>query len=229
MRFLFFLLLVVNMAFAAHQWLNETRSGAEDPAKREINRDALKILSVTDATSAAKTVAKVSNAKQLVESLSGAACIEMSGVRPADAARAQQAFAAMNLSDRIMERKVEEASRYWVFIPAAKDRKTVDATVAALKKQNIKDVSLVADNTISLGVFSSDDAASRYLAEVRAKGVKDAEKGPRSSQVREYVFTVREPDTNLVARLTLMQSEYMGSVLKAAPCVAEKALGQSDR
>ena len=229
MRFLFFLLLVVNMAFAAHQWLNETRSGAEDPAKREINRDALKILSVTDATSAAKTVAKVSTAKQLVESLSGAACIEMSGVRPADAARAQQAFAAMNLSDRIMERKVEEASRYWVFIPAAKDRKTVDATVAALKKQNIKDVSLVADNTISLGVFSSDDAASRYLAEVRAKGVKDAEKGPRSSQVREYVFTVREPDTNLVARLTLMQSEYMGSVLKAAPCVAEKALGQSDR
>ena len=224
MRFLFFLLLVVNVAFAAHQWLNERRSGAEDPAKREINRDALKILSVTDATSAAKTVAKVSNAKQLVESLTGAACIEMSGVRPADAARAQQAFAAMNLSDRIMERKVEEASRYWVFIPAAKDRKTVDTTVAALKKQSIKDVSLLADNSISLGVFSSDDAASRYLAEVRAKGVKDAEKGPRSSQVREYIFTVREPDTNLVARLTLMQSEYTGSVLKAAPCAVEKVL-----
>ena len=226
MRFLFFLLLVVNVAFAAHQWLSATRSDAEDPARREINREALKILSVTDASSAAKTAAKVSSAKQFAESLSNAACIEMSGVRPADAARAQQAFAAMNLADRLSERKVEEASRYWVFIPAAKDRKTVDATVANLKKQNIKDVSLLADNSISLGVFSSDDAASRYLAEVRGKGIKSAEKGPRSSQIKEYVFTVREPDTNVVARLSLMQAEYEGSALKAVACIAEKALAQ---
>ncbi len=226
MRFLFFLLLVINAAFAAHQWLSTSRSGAEDPAKREINREALKLLSVTDASSAAKTVAKVSSAKQFAESLSSAACIEFGGVRPADAARAQQAFAAMNLADRLSERKVEEASRYWVFIPAAKDRKTVDTTIANLKKQNIKDVSLLADNSISLGVFSSDDAASRYLSEVRGKGVKGAEKGPRSSQVKEYVFTVHEPDTNLVARLSLMQAEYEGSALKAVTCIAEKPLAQ---
>jgi hypothetical protein len=222
MRFLFFLLLVVNAAFAAHIWLTETRAG-EDPSKREINREALKIVSVANAESAARTAARVIAAKQFAEGLSSTACIEMNGVRPADVPRAQQAFAAMNLAYKLDERKVEEVSRYWVFMPAARDRKTADATVANLRKQGIKDFSLLADNAISLGVFSSDEAASRYLAEVQGKGVKGAEKGPRSSQVKEYVFTVREPDTSLVARLTLMQAEFEGSALKAVTCPADQA------
>ena len=225
MRFLFFLLLVVNAAFAAHIWLTETRAG-EDPSKREINRDALKTVSVASAESAAKAAARVIAAKQLAESLSSsAACIEMNGVRPADVARAQQAFAAMNLPYKLDERKVEEVSRYWVFMPAARDRKTADITMANLRKQGLKDFSLLADNAISLGVFSSDEAASRYLAEVQGKGVKGAEKGPRSAQVKEHVLTVREPDTSLVARLTLMQTEFEGSALKAVTCPAEQAAG----
>jgi hypothetical protein len=224
MRFLFFLLLVVNVAFAAHIWLNETRAG-EDPSKREINREVLKIVSVANAESAARAVARVTAAKQLAESLSSAACIELNGVRPVDVLRAQQAFAAMNLPYKLDERKIEEVSRYWVFMPAARDRKAADATVANLRKQGVRDFSLLADNAISLGVFSSDDAAGRYLAEVQAKGIKGAEKGPRSAQVKEHVFTLREPDTSLVARLTLMQPEFEGSALKAVTCPAEPAAG----
>jgi hypothetical protein len=222
MRFLFFLLLVANAAFAAHIWLTETRAG-EDPSKREINREALKIVSVANAESAVRTAARVIAAKQLAERLSSAACIELNGVRPADVPRAQQAFAGMNLAYKLDERKLEEISRYWVFMPAARDRKTADATMTSLRKQGIKDFSLLADNAISLGVFSSDEAASRYLAEVQGKGVKGADKGPRSSQAKEYAFTVREPDTSLVARLTLMQAEFEGSALKAVTCPADHA------
>ena len=221
MRFFFFLLLVINLSFGAYLWMTESQSRAEDPGKREINREALKIVSVTDASSAVRTAARVNAAKQLAESLSSATCKEMNGVRPADAARAQQAFSAMNLADKLMERRIEEVSRYWVFVPSAKDRKAAENNVANLKKQGIKDVSMLADNAISLGVFSSEEAAARYLGEVQAKGAGNAEMGPRNSQVKEHVFTVREPDTNLVARLTLMQAEYEGSALKAVTCSAE--------
>jgi hypothetical protein len=220
MRFLFFLLLVLNAALATHIWLNEIHAPGFDPRGREINGQALKVVAVADATIAARTAAIVSAARQLAESLATAACIELSGVRPGDSARVEQSLAELALGERLSERKVEEASRYWVFIAPAKERKTAEATMAALKKQGIKDVSLVADNSISLGVFSSDDAASRYLAEMRAKGVKGAEKGPRNLQVKEYVFTVREPGTNLVARLTLLQAELAGSELKAVTCPA---------
>jgi hypothetical protein len=39
-------------------------------------------------------------------------------------------------------------------------------------------------------------------------------------QVKEHIFTVREPDTNLVARLTLLQADLEGSVLKAVNCAS---------
>jgi hypothetical protein len=223
MRFLFFLLLVVNAAFAVHIWLTETRAPGEDPARREINREALRVVSVTDAASVAKSAARVNAARQLAENLNATACVELGGIKPDDEPRAAQAFAAMNLGNRVGERKAEEAPRYWVYLPPAKDIKAAETTMAFVKKLGVKDVSLLADKSISLGVFSTDDAAERYLAEVRDKGIKGALKAPRSGQVREHVFTVREPDTQLVARLTLMQTQFEGSALKAVNCQMETA------
>ncbi len=218
MRFIFFLLLVLNAALGAHLWLSHAQAQADDPLKREINRDGLKILSVSDATTAARTAARVTNARLLAESLATAACIEFSGVRPADAPKVQQSLGELQLGDRLAERRVEEASRWWVFVAPAKDRKTAEATIAALRKLGVKDSSLLSDNSISLGVFSNEEGATRYLADLTAKGVKSAEKGPRNPQVKEHVFTVREPGTTLVARLTLLQAELEGSVLKAVTC-----------
>ena len=218
MRFLFFFLLVLNAALGAHLWMSHAQAVADDPFKREINRDGLKVVSVSDATTTAKTAARVNNARLLAETLATAACIEFSGVRPGDAPRVQQSLGELNLGDRLLERRVEEASRWWVFVAPARDRKAADATLAALRKLGVKDSSLLADNSISLGVFSNEEGATRYLADLGAKGVKGAEKGPRNSQVKEHVFTVREPGTTLVARLTLLQAELDGTTLKAVPC-----------
>ena len=54
--------------------------------------------------------------------------------------------------------------------------------------------------------------------------VKDVLVTPRSPQIKETLFTVREPDTNLVARLTLMQREFEGSNLRAVACPASVAV-----
>jgi hypothetical protein len=55
---------------------------------------------------------------------------------------------------------------------------------------------------------------------VQAKGGKNVQKAPRSSQVTGQVFTVREPDTALVARFTLLSSDLPDSSLKATACAA---------
>ena len=73
---------------------------------------------------------------------------------------------------------------------------------------------------ISLGVFSSEEAAAKVLADVQAKGAKNVQKAPRSSQVTGQVFTVREPDTQLVARFTLLSADMQESTLKATACAA---------
>lgn len=216
-RLIFFLLLIANVALGAHIYFSETRPKAEAP--REVNPGALKIVSVTDA---ARAQQEALAAKKLVASLSGSACVDFA-VKPVDGARAQASFAAMNLGSRVSSRSAEEFSRFAVTLPAQKDKRAADTLVASLKKAGVKDVSALGDNTVSLGLFSSEEAAQKVVADLRTKAqilVKDVLVTPRNPQTKETLFTVREPDTNMVARLTLMQREFEGSNLRAVPCPA---------
>ena len=214
-RLFFFLLLIANVAFGAHIYFTETRPKVAAPS--EVNAGALKIVAVTDA---AKAQQDALAAKKLVASLSGSACVDFA-VKPVDGARAEVSFAAMNLGSRVSSRSAEEFSRFAVTLPPQKDKRAADTLVASLKKAGVKDVSALSDNAVSLGLFSSDDAAQKVVADLKAKAqtlVKDVLVTPRSPQIKETLFTIREPDTNMVARLTLMQREFEGSNLRAVAC-----------
>lgn len=216
-RLIFFLLLIANVALGAHIYLSETRPKTEAP--REINPGALKILSVTDPVKAQQDAI---NARTLAAALSGSACVDFV-VKPADEVRAQTVFAGMNLGSRVSSRSSEEFSRFAVSLPPQKDKRAAEALVASLKKAGVKDVSVLGDNAISLGVFSSDEAAQKVAADVKVKAkllAKDIQVTPRNSQPKEMLFTVKEPDTNMIARLTLMQREFEGSSVRAVTCPA---------
>ncbi len=214
-RFIFFLLLLANVGFAAHLYLAETQPRAALPA--EINRDMLKVVSVADP---GKAQADALAARRLADSLKGSACVDF-GVKPTDGTRAGISFAAMNLGERLSSRNVEDFTRFAVSLPSQKDKRAADTLIANLKKAGVKDVSIVGDSSISLGVYSSDEAAKKAAADIQGKAaslVKDLQITPRSSQVKETLFTVKEPDMNMIARLTIMQREFESSSLKAVPC-----------
>jgi len=213
-RLLFFLLLIAVLALGAHLWLS-SQAEVPDFAAREKNRDAIRIVAVTPPGDAAK---RAEQTRRAMQSLAGAACVEFSGIAAADAARAHEAFASLQLGDRLTERRVEVITRHWVYIPATRDRRAAETMVADLRRRGLNDVSLRPDNAISLGVFSSEDAARRFLASVEAKGVRAAEEGPFTRDLRELVMLVREPDTELVSRLTLLQRDYPNAQLRAVPC-----------
>ncbi|HSN21312.1 MAG TPA: hypothetical protein VLS49_11575, partial [Usitatibacter sp.] len=151
-RFLFFLLLLAVLAFGAHLWLT-AQSGRPNLSARELNPGAVQILAVTPPVVAARAAAEL---RRETQGLAGAACVEFSGISTADAPRAREAFAALRLGDLLIERPLEDVSRFWVFVPPAPDRRTAEATVAQLKRLGVGDVSLRPDNAVSLGVFSSD-------------------------------------------------------------------------
>jgi hypothetical protein len=144
--------------------------------------------------------------------------VEFSGLAGADIAKARDAFATLKLGDRLVERRVEEITRHWVFIPPAKDRRTADATMAQLRRLNVAEMSIRPDNAISLGVFSTEEAARRFLASLEVKGVKGAEAGAFVKELKEITLVVREPDTETVARLALLQRDYPTALLRAVAC-----------
>lgn len=216
-RLLFFLLLLAILAVGAHLWLSGPVEKTDFSA-RERNRDDVRIVAVTPPSMAARSA---EDSRKTANALAGAACVEFSGIAAADAFRAREAFAALQAGPRISERRVEEITRYWVYIPAARDRKSAENRMAEIRKQGVSDLSIRPDNTISLGVFSTEDAARRFLSSIEAKGIKGAEQGPFTRDLRELVMLIREPDTELVARLTLLQRDFPASQLRAVPCPAQ--------
>jgi hypothetical protein len=218
-RFLFFVLLLAAAALGAHLWLSSQAQKA-DFTVRERNPGDVRIVGVTPPGLAAQ---RAEESRKTVQGLTGAACVEMSGVAAADAQRAHDAFAAMQVADRMTERRVDEVTRYWVYVPAAANRRAAEANASQLRRQGITELSVRPDNAISLGVFSTEDAARRFVASLAAKGVDNAEYGPFARDLRELVFLVREPDTELLARLALLQRELAGSQLRAVACPAPEA------
>lgn len=215
-RLLFFLLLIAVTAFGAHLALTY-RVDRSDFSARERNRDEVRIVAVTPPNVAAR---RAEETRKTQQTLAGAACVELSGIGAADAQRAHDAFVALALGPRWTERRIEEITRHWVYVPATRDRRAAEASVAQLRRQGVNDVSLRPDNAISLGVFSTEEAARRFLASLEAKGVKGAEEGPFVKELREVVMLIREPDTELVSRLTLLQRDFPSSQLRAVTCPA---------
>lgn len=213
-RLLFFLILVANLAFGAHLWLT-TAPADPDFSRRERNREGAAIVAVIPPVIAAR---KAEETRLQVQSIVGAACVEFAGIQPARVVQAREAFAAMQLGDRFTERKVEEITRHWVYIPPAKDRRSAEQLASVLRRQGMSDLSLRPDHAISLGVFSTEEAARRFLVLVEAKGARGAQVGPFAKEVKESVFLVRDPDTLLVARLALLQRDYPDSTLRAVAC-----------
>jgi hypothetical protein len=215
-RFLFFVLLIAILGLGAHLWLTANAEKSDFTA-RERNRDEVKIVAVTPPLMAARSAEETRRAMQ---NLAGAACVEFSGIAAADVPRAREAFAALKLGDRLIERRVEDITRHWVFMPAAPDRKGAEATMAELRRRNVNEMSIRPDNTISLGVFSTEEAARRFLATMEARGIKGAEIGPFVKELREISLLIREPDTETVARLAILQRDYAAAQLRAVPCPA---------
>jgi hypothetical protein len=216
-RLLSFFLLLGIFGLSLHLWLSSQAGERADFTARERNRDEVRIVAVTPPAIAAR---RAEDARKTVQDLSGAACVEFAGIPAPDAPKAREAFGALQLGQRLQERRVEDITRYWVYIPAARDRKTAETRMAELRRQNVTEMSIRPDNAISLGVFSSEEAARRFLTNLSAKGVRGAEQGPFIRDLREIAMLVREPDTELVARLTVMQRDYPTSQLRAVPCPA---------
>lgn len=220
-RFLFLLFLVANIALASHVYLSKQQPKAALP--KEINPEQLKVVSITDSARAQRDAAE---AKKLIASLTGASCVQFS-VRPADAPRAQTTLATLSLGDRLSSRNIEEFTRFGVALPVQRDRRAADALLASLKKANVKDVLIMADNSVSLGLFSSEESAKRVVSELEAKTgalVKGIAITPKNPQVRETAFVVRELDDTLITKLAVLQKDFEGSTLKGTDCPGAAAV-----
>ena len=216
MRVLFLLLVAVNLGFFAWTKFYATPDAAADPepTRRQINPEGIRLLSgpeLKDLPALKPRPAGQGTQAVLTDASSrgpaaGGSCAEWGGFSVAEAPRAEQMLEPLALGARLSQRRSEEKAGWWVFIPPQGNRAAAMKKTAELKALGIDDYFVIQEESsvrwaVSLGVFSSEDAAKSRLEALRARGVRSAQTGERDTQVTKIWFQVRGADAALQGKL----------------------------
>lgn len=137
--------------------------------------------------------------------------------------QAQSALAALQLGDKVVQRSVEHPSGFWVYIPPQKNSAEVQRKIQQLKLRGISDYFVVQEegawlNALSLGVFRTEESAQKYLAGLRAKGVRSALVGERASKLKFTRFEIAVTDGVGADKVRALQKNFPDSEIKMLDC-----------
>lgn len=244
MRTAFIFLLAANLVvLALFQFSGDRSRGAESTVGHEpYQADKVKVVAVDG--SPALAVIPPETAKQPVSSVetsplalpepakvsptrqvpsASLQCLEWSNIADADLERVRKVLLGLKLMDKAVVRKMEKTVGYWVYIPPRKFLADAQKKVGELKALGVGDISILQENTawryaISLGVFSTEEAANKYLAQLRDKGVRSALTGQRNRAAENSVVTLKNLDNQAVAEVLKLQKEFSGSEMRPQDC-----------
>ena len=135
-------------------------------------------------------------------------CSEWGPLHATELAQARTALAQISPDLHAMERRVEDAPRWWVFIPPRENRKAAIKKVNELRGLGIRDYFIVQKDpsrrfAISLGIYSTKGAATARLSELKAHGVHSARIGRRTgSGPKVFLQVFNGPEQAQLAELT---------------------------
>jgi hypothetical protein len=206
MKALFFLLLSANVVFALYIQ-SGPKPSRNTPLPAEIHPEKIRLLPITETAPA----------------LAAPACLEWGGFIGTDLQRAEAAIAKLQLDDSLDRHTVGEVAAYWVHIPSLKTKNDADKKIDQLKKLGVVNYFLIQDsgewnNAISLDIFRSEEAARKFLAEMKGRGIRSAVIGERS--LKQVAFVVHKPSEEIIDKMISLKQGFPGSELKASECGA---------
>lgn len=213
MRWVFLLLLAVNIGFGAFVYL---RDKAPNPDAQlvalQMNADKVRIVPPRPAPVPAPVTASAR-----------AACIEWGGFGTGELARAQGALDRLALGARARRIEISVTAGYWVFVPPLRSQASMERKVTELRELGVNEYFPVMDPgrwryAISLGVFRSEEGATRHLAQLRQKGVRSATVGEREQRMIQTAFLISEPTEEESAQLAELKNDFPGTELRAVEC-----------
>jgi hypothetical protein len=212
MRTLVIFLLLANLALAGYLWLDGASGGEGVRLKEQVQPEKIKLLSPQE-------VAALGPAK--AAALANV-CLEWGPFGENDRARALADIDSLALGRLLSQRRAENPTAYWVFLPPLASKGAADKRALELKAAGQKDVFVVDGGpqrfAISLGAFRSEVAANAQLAELTKQGVAGAKVGPRQQVVLQSLIVIRDPQQGVIAKLRDLAPAYPGAETKIGDC-----------
>ena len=140
------------------------------------------------------------------------ACLEIGNFNEADAGRFESRLGAVVPAARLSRRVIREVSSHMVFIPPQGNKENADRKVDQLRGLGVTDFYVIQDQSemrwgISLGIFSSEDAANKRMEQLKQQGVRTARIGARNT-VSKVAFQLRELDSAGRARMEGLKADF---------------------
>ena len=220
MRLLFLLLLAANLGFFAWTRFLAPPDPAVDrqPLARQLEAQKLRIVGARELAQAPSPPPPQPKPVAPAPEPASLACLEWGSFNPADATRAAQRLEPLALGARLAQYRGEETAGWWVHMPPQGNRAAALRKAAELKQLGVEDYFVLQDAgplrwALSLGVFSTEDAAKAHLEALRERGVRSAIIDRRDTRVPKVWFQVRDADAPLQDRLRVIARDFEGATL----------------
>ena len=149
------------------------------------------------------------------------ACVQAGPFSTADARRFEARIARLGLAPRQsrIEIPFQEVTSRLVYLPPNGGREGAQRRIAELKERGVTNFFVMQNDTsplryaISLGVFKSDGAAQKLVADLQRQGVRGVRILPRGPQVTRAGYQYRQIDAAERDRLTGIADDYNGVAL----------------
>ena len=150
-------------------------------------------------------------------------CLEWGEFSGIERNRANVALDKLNLSEGLVQRQINATNSYWVHVPPLKNKTAANNKVVRFKKAGVHDIYVVQDpgrwqHAISLGLFKTEEAARKYHAELRRKGVQSAVVGELANNIKVTTFILKNLNQESAAKVHGLHKDFSGSELKTIAC-----------
>jgi hypothetical protein len=233
LKFVFWALLGANGVLLAYGQglLGQPGDAAREPArlKNQLAPERMQQLTPTQARQAAASAAPPPQAEvaaplpepapapaPVIRNL--VACVQAGPFSTADARRFEARVARFGLAPRQsrIEMPYQEVTSRLVYLPPNGGREGAQRRVAELRERGVTNFFIMQNDTsplryaISLGVFKSDGAAQKLVADLQRQGVRGVRILPRGPQVTRAGYQYRQIDAVERDRLTGIADNYNG-------------------
>ncbi|AWL04735.1 SPOR domain-containing protein [Massilia oculi] len=148
------------------------------------------------------------------------ACVQTGPFSAADARRFEARVASLGLAARQSRVEVpfQEVTSRLVYLPPNGGREGAQRRAAELKESGVENFYIMQGDSplrwaISLGVFKTDSAAQKLVAQLQRQGVRGVQVLPRGPQGTRTAFQYRTIEPALRTRLASFASNYPGATL----------------
>ncbi len=198
MRLFVFLLILANLLFFA--WTHEYLGVSRDSDAYRVNQQLLADrISVVSNDQPPPEVSRPEKTAKPVERAPAEVCVAL-GEMPVAAVESIEALLTEKLpAFKVARTAVPGNSSYWVNIPPLKNKREAENKAAELKKFGVKEFFIVQESgpnslAISLGLFSTQEAAESALDTLRDKGVRSARITERPHKPAVAHVEIRGPE-----------------------------------